>query len=338
MNAPLAIETPLRSELEVVRHDGDATAWDAFVARTAGSSFCHCAAWGDVLREALGAECCDLVARDASGALRGVLPLARVRSRLFGDYLVSLPFLNAGGPIGDTDARERLTEEASALARELGVDLLELRTREAVGSGAVRVVTRKLTVLLTLPSAAAELWETFPAKLRSAGRKRRVSRRGSVWRSWTLSTKCSAATCGTWGPRCCRGGSSSGWPSGSATLWSSEPCTGELRRSPRGAASCGVARWRSPGHPRCARINASRRTWDCTGRSWSTRSPAARAPSISAAARRAAARTSSSSNGVGSTCRYRGCSGRRAMCTRRPRPSDPCIASPLPCGGDCRCL
>ena len=171
MNASLAVAAPLGSELEVVRRDGDATAWDAFVARTAGSTFCHCAAWGDVLRDALGAESCDLVARDASGVIRGVLPLARVRSRMFGDYLVSLPFLNAGGPIGDASARERLTEQASAWARQLGVDLLELRTREAVGSGAVRVVTRKLTVVLPLPSATAELWESFPAKLRSQIRR-----------------------------------------------------------------------------------------------------------------------------------------------------------------------
>src|SRR5207247_4842125 len=111
--------------------DGDATAWDAFVARTAGSTFCHCAAWGDVLRDALGAESCDLVARDASGVIRGVLPLARVRSRMFGVYLVSLPFLDAGGPIGGATARQRLPGQAAAWARQPGVGRLEPRPREA---------------------------------------------------------------------------------------------------------------------------------------------------------------------------------------------------------------
>jgi len=150
---------------------GDGAAWDAFVAQADGSTFCHRAAWGEVLRDALGAECRDLVARDASGAIRGVLPLARVRSLMFGDYLVSLPFLNAGGPIGDAVACQQLTGRAAGLARELDVDLLELRTRDAPPSDAVEIVARKVTVRLALPASAAELWESFPAKLRSQIRR-----------------------------------------------------------------------------------------------------------------------------------------------------------------------
>ena len=170
MSARLAVETAPATMLQVAPHDGDARVWDDFIAVAEGSTFCHCAAWRDVLRDTLGAESYDLVARDAGGAIRGVLPLARVRSLLFGDYLVSLPFLNAGGPVGDATARDRLIQHAAALARRLGVDLLELRSREAPASG-MRVVPRKLTVLLALPSSAAELWERFPGKLRSQIRR-----------------------------------------------------------------------------------------------------------------------------------------------------------------------
>jgi len=157
----------MSARFEILPRNGDGAPWDAFVAQAEGSTFCHRAAWGEVLRDALGAECRDLVARDDSGTIRGVLPLARVRSLMFGDYLVSLPFLNAGGPIGAAPACEQLTERAAALARELGVDLLELRTRDAPPSDAVQIVARKLTVRLPLPASAAQLWESFPAKLRS---------------------------------------------------------------------------------------------------------------------------------------------------------------------------
>src|SRR5437667_287129 len=121
MSVRLAVEPTSGTLLQVAPHDGDAKVWDDFIAAAEGSTFCHCAAWREVLRDSLGAESYDLVARDGGGAIRGVLPLARVRSLLFGDYLVSLPFLNAGGPLGDATARDRLIRHATALARRLGV-------------------------------------------------------------------------------------------------------------------------------------------------------------------------------------------------------------------------
>ena len=48
-----------------------------------------------------GHECIYLAARDQTGQLAGVLPLVRVKSLLFGHYLVSMPFVNYGGPLGD---------------------------------------------------------------------------------------------------------------------------------------------------------------------------------------------------------------------------------------------
>src|SRR5262249_33781677 len=58
----------------------------------------------------------------------GVLPLARVRSRLFGDSLISLPFAVYGGVAASSEASASALEaEAVALAERLGVDHLELR-------------------------------------------------------------------------------------------------------------------------------------------------------------------------------------------------------------------
>jgi serine/alanine adding enzyme len=93
-----------------------------------------------------------------------------VRSRIFGHYLVSLPFLNAGGPLGSPAARDRLVAEAVAEARRSGADLLELRARDSGGLD-LPVSSRKITVLLQLPSDADTLFRSFPAKLRSQIRR-----------------------------------------------------------------------------------------------------------------------------------------------------------------------
>ena len=65
---------------------------------------------------------------EAGEAIRGVLPLAHVNSRLFGNALVSLPFAVYGGVAAlDDAAAAALEQEAEQLALRLKVDHLELR-------------------------------------------------------------------------------------------------------------------------------------------------------------------------------------------------------------------
>ncbi len=60
----------------------------------------------------------------------GILPLVHMRSRLFGNALVSLPFAVYGGIVADSEtAHAALAQHACALAHELGVDYLEMRNR-----------------------------------------------------------------------------------------------------------------------------------------------------------------------------------------------------------------
>lgn len=159
-----------RPQLELVTLNGDARAWDEFVTRAEGSSFCHLSSWREILSDTLGAECLYWAAADADGAWQGILPLVRVRSRIFGHYLVSLPFLNDGGPLGSPVARDRLVGEAVTEARRSAADLLELRTRDPGGLD-LPVSARKITVHLTLPPDTKTLFNTFPAKLRSQLRR-----------------------------------------------------------------------------------------------------------------------------------------------------------------------
>jgi FemAB-related protein (PEP-CTERM system-associated) len=152
--------------------DGNTGSWDEFVARTEGSSFCHLAGWREILSDVLGAECLYRVVTDGAGEWQGVLPLVRVKSWMFGHYLVSLPFLNDGGPLGSPAARRQLVKDAVSEARRSRADLLELRTRDARGGGVdLPVSPRKITVLLPLPARSDELFASFSSKLRNQIRR-----------------------------------------------------------------------------------------------------------------------------------------------------------------------
>lgn len=164
--------TPARPrELEAVSTMlGADAAWDAFVRRSPGSSFCHLSGWRHVMHDVLGHENRSMVAVDDDGALRGVLPLVRVRSRLLGHYLISMPFLNAGGPLGTDDAVATLVRSALDDAKRTGVDLLEMRTRAPVANGLTRS-DRKITVHLQLAGTQEENWKALHSKVRSQVRR-----------------------------------------------------------------------------------------------------------------------------------------------------------------------
>lgn len=155
--------------IEVLATD-DVPRWDAFVAADPSSTFSHQAGWREVMTRVLGHETSLLVARDARGDWRGVLPLVHVRS-LLGRYSISMPFLNDGGPLGDAEAVAALVDYAVADAQRRGVKLLELRSRTAL-PGPVAPADRKVGVHLRLPGTVEELWKTtFRAKLRSQIRR-----------------------------------------------------------------------------------------------------------------------------------------------------------------------
>jgi FemAB-related protein (PEP-CTERM system-associated) len=110
---------------------GDAARWDAFVERCPEATFFHRAGWQEVLESVFRHRAHYLLAERDSEVV-GVLPLAEVRSWLFGHALVSLPFCVYGGVAAtDPAAVPALHAAARALADELGVDHLELRNRTA---------------------------------------------------------------------------------------------------------------------------------------------------------------------------------------------------------------
>lgn len=102
-------------------------AWDAFVMACPQGTFFHRAGWQKVIAQVFGHRCFFLYAERA-GRVEGVLPLAQVKSLLFGHALVGLPFAVYGGVAADKeDAARALEAEAQHIAKELGAGHLELR-------------------------------------------------------------------------------------------------------------------------------------------------------------------------------------------------------------------
>jgi len=109
-----------------------APAWDAFVTAMPGGSFFHRAAWARVIETAFGHRS-HYVLAEQDGAIVGVLPLAHVRTMLFGNTLISTPFCVYGGPLAaDRETAAALEAHADDLRGKLGASALELRERQRV--------------------------------------------------------------------------------------------------------------------------------------------------------------------------------------------------------------
>ena len=108
---------------------GDRARWDAFVERCPEATFFHRAGWQEIIESVFRHRTFYLVA-EREATIVGVLPLAEVKSPLFGHSLVSLPFCVYGGVAAtDPAAVPALHAAARELAVRLGADHLELRNR-----------------------------------------------------------------------------------------------------------------------------------------------------------------------------------------------------------------
>lgn len=118
------VNAPIQSPVAL----SDADAWDAYVAAHPDATPFHTRAWCEAITRATGHRCHLVTARDAGGALTGLLPLHHIRSPLFGQALVGSGFAVGGGILADDAAGAAvLAQGAADMARSLGVPSVELR-------------------------------------------------------------------------------------------------------------------------------------------------------------------------------------------------------------------
>lgn len=140
--------------------------WDAYVDSHPQASPYHHYQWRNIIADSFGHESFYLVARGADRQIHGVLPLIRLRSFLFGDFAVSVPFFNYGGPLADTaDIAEKLMNAAAEIARARELKHLEIRATHKLNTWPAR--TDKVSMIRRLPTSEALLDETIGAKVRA---------------------------------------------------------------------------------------------------------------------------------------------------------------------------
>ena len=109
--------------------------WDDFVLTCSDATFFHRAGWQKIIKSVFHHGTYFLYA-ELDGAIQGILPLAHVKSFIFGNSLVSLPFAVYGGVASiNKDATSALEREAEIIARNLGVEHLECRNVKLRHSG-----------------------------------------------------------------------------------------------------------------------------------------------------------------------------------------------------------
>lgn len=152
-------------------HRNDQPAWDAYVqSHPAGLAY-HRQAWQQAVSEAYGFSGCSLVA-ETGGRFCGVLPLIDFRVPFRGSTLVSLPYCDAGGPLGDSaEITTALLAYAQTLMVERGAQTLEIRSALPLPGQDELPEGGKVRMLLQLPGSGEELLAGLKAKLRSQANK-----------------------------------------------------------------------------------------------------------------------------------------------------------------------
>ena len=131
-----------KSEVEGAR-------WEDYVRASPWATCYHSWNWKQVIERSFGWPTYYLMAVEGD-RVAGVLPLVWQRSVLFGSFMTSLPFFNAGGILADSHEIQRfLIDEAVAVARKNGAASIEFRHREPHELG-LPVKSNKVTMILPI--------------------------------------------------------------------------------------------------------------------------------------------------------------------------------------------
>jgi serine/alanine adding enzyme len=170
MSSAQAEEARASARAVAVRSDVTAAEIDRFAHAHPAATGYHLVGWLGVIERAFGHETMPLAAVSADG-VEGLLPLVFFRSRIFGRFTVSMPFLNYGGLAADAPAvRQCLVDRAVEETRTRGGAHLELRHAAQLCPD-LAPKRHKVSMRLTLEESPERQWEALDRKVRNQIRK-----------------------------------------------------------------------------------------------------------------------------------------------------------------------
>lgn len=145
-------------------------ACEVFVKAMPDGRLCHLPAWSAMVMRTVGHRPFYLAARDGT-QIRGVLPLMQVRSRLFGNRMISQAFSNYGGILSDSvEARDALFARAVEVATELNCESIQFRNTQPLPYE-LEPRSGKMCMYLRLDQDPEKIWKSFKPKVRNQVRK-----------------------------------------------------------------------------------------------------------------------------------------------------------------------
>ena len=149
----------------------EAERWNRFVESRPESNLCHRWEWRRVFEQAYRWRCHYLTI-ERSGETRGILPLVQMWRPFGARRLVSVPYLDQGGPLAETvdDEQDLVHRAMKVLLRHRGRSLL-LRGTLAHRPESERTETGRARMVLALPPSSEELWTKLNGKVRNQVRK-----------------------------------------------------------------------------------------------------------------------------------------------------------------------
>lgn len=154
------------ADVKISLFNNEDSAWNNYVTAHPAATIHHLTHWRNILKKTYNIESLYFFAHDNNHKVVGILPLTRLKSRLFGDLLVSMPYFQRGGAIADHPMIEKkLIDAATKEASRLGVDHIEFR--DDIPREGLPVHSHKVSMILSLPNTTEALWSNFSPKLRA---------------------------------------------------------------------------------------------------------------------------------------------------------------------------
>lgn len=145
--------------------------WNELVDKSDHSKIYHLRQWGTLLEEVHGHRLMYLQ-EDT-----GILPLAYIKSAIFGNRLISVPFADYGGPCADNNqTAEKLIMRCEEAAKELCIDFIEIRCPDSqyfdtLNKCGFQRRDDYLTFMLPLDRKIEELWKNIGSRKKKQVRK-----------------------------------------------------------------------------------------------------------------------------------------------------------------------
>ena len=150
-----------------IMNDKERHLWDDYVASSESATCYHLSGWRSVVEKSFSHKSFYLYSKGNDGRIYGILPLVNLKSVLFGNFMISMPYFNYGGLCTTDDkTAAQLLDAAIDIALKQKATHIELRHFQPIPFS-LQVKTAKVAMHLQLPPNSDELWKSLSSKLRS---------------------------------------------------------------------------------------------------------------------------------------------------------------------------